>query len=125
MTFIVSPYSRIAVDGDQMERLAFLPPIPALDNTFGALLLGTFCGLILFGITLHQGYRYVRFPAYDKDSIIIKGTVATVLILETLHSALALHVCYFYLVKQYFDPLALLKGTWYVGLSGYAPELRD
>ncbi|EIW55352.1 uncharacterized protein TRAVEDRAFT_51476 [Trametes versicolor FP-101664 SS1] len=50
------------------EDLAFAIKVPALDNTFGALLLGTFLGLVLYGLTLHQGYRYTRFPAYDKDS---------------------------------------------------------
>lgn len=83
----------------------------------------------LYGLTLHQGYRYTRFPAYDKDSKYIKCTVrfldgryaslhrspsrlggrrpvcgyvvfatcaplteCSLSILETLHSALALHV---------------------------------
>ncbi|KAI0367702.1 hypothetical protein BV20DRAFT_546281 [Pilatotrama ljubarskyi] len=112
MSSVVSPDSRVAVNLDAIERLAFLPEPPALDDTFGALLIGTFCGLILFGITLHQGYRYFRYPAYDKDSVFIKGTVAIVLILETFHTALALHVCYYYLVTKYFQPLALLRGTW-------------
>ncbi|KAH9848345.1 hypothetical protein C2E23DRAFT_439283 [Lenzites betulinus] len=96
------------------ERLGLLPvAVPALDNTAGALLIGTFLGLILFGVTLHQGYRYTRFPAYERDSVYIKYTVAVVLVLETLHSALALHVCYYYLVTNYFNPLALLKrGPW-------------
>ncbi|KAI0642537.1 hypothetical protein C8Q79DRAFT_1013219 [Trametes meyenii] len=92
--------------------LGIIPNIPALDNTFGALLIGTFGGLVLFGVTLHQGYRYIRFPAYDKDAFYIKCTVAVVLILETIHSVLAMHVCYHYLVTKYFQPLALLKGTW-------------
>lgn len=132
------------------EDLAFAIKVPALDNTFGALLLGTFLGLVyvhfafqtsqshrscpmrrLYGLTLHQGYRYTRFPAYDKDSKYIKCTASfpdgryapvrrlhlrlggrrtvgghvgmflrvfvdslrwPVSILETLHSALALHV---------------------------------
>ncbi|KAI0676586.1 hypothetical protein C8Q78DRAFT_32769 [Trametes maxima] len=32
--------------------------------------------------------------------------------LETVHSVFAMHVCYHYLVTKYFQPLALLKGTW-------------
>ncbi|KAI0630989.1 hypothetical protein C8Q77DRAFT_1159709 [Trametes polyzona] len=94
------------------EQLSLLIKFPALDNTFGALLIGTFLGLILYGLTLHQGYRYLRFPAYDHDSLYIKWTVAAVIILETLHSALALHVCYYYLVSNYFKPQVLLHGTW-------------
>ncbi|KAJ8480917.1 hypothetical protein ONZ51_g6352 [Trametes cubensis] len=50
--------------------------LPALDNTFGALLLGSFLGFILYGLTVHQVYRYFRFPAYEKDPVYVKYTVS-------------------------------------------------
>ncbi|OJT15861.1 hypothetical protein TRAPUB_1513 [Trametes pubescens] len=58
------------------DPLALLPKVPALDNTFGAVLLGTFVGLILYGLTLHQSYRYLRL--YPNDSRALKCLVAFV-----------------------------------------------
>ncbi|KAI0332865.1 hypothetical protein GY45DRAFT_1368857 [Cubamyces sp. BRFM 1775] len=102
-----------AASGSSVAAPPLLPiKVPALDNTFGALLLGSFFGFILYGLTLHQVYRYFRFPAYEKDPIYVKLTVISVLILETLHTALAMHLCYYYLVQNYFRPQALLKGIW-------------
>nr|VWP02583.1 Cytochrome P450 monooxygenase AKT7 (EC (AK-toxin biosynthesis protein 7) [Ganoderma boninense] len=95
--------------------LDLLPKIPHLDNTFGAVLIGTFIGLILYGITLHQSYRYFRM--YPADSQILKCLVGFVLVLETISSALSMHVCYHYLVTNYFNPLALIGGEWSLNVS--------
>ncbi|KAI9069804.1 hypothetical protein FKP32DRAFT_37562 [Trametes sanguinea] len=92
------------------DPLALLPKPPALDNTFGALLLGTFGGLLLFGVTAHQAYRYFRM--YPDDGRILKGLVAAVMVVETIASILSMHVCYHYLVKNFFQPQALLFGIW-------------
>ncbi|KAJ8473038.1 hypothetical protein ONZ51_g8118 [Trametes cubensis] len=96
--------------------LAGLPPIPALDNTFGALLIGTFVGLIQYGWTAHQCYRYYRM--YSADTWILKTLVTAVLVLETFHSVLCMHICYYYLTTNYFNPLALQKGVWSINLLG-------
>ncbi|KAH9902502.1 hypothetical protein C8Q73DRAFT_777786 [Cubamyces lactineus] len=32
--------------------------------------------------------------------------------LETFHTALCIHMCYYYLTTNYFNPLALLSGVW-------------
>ncbi|KAI0665488.1 hypothetical protein C8Q78DRAFT_986430, partial [Trametes maxima] len=95
--------------------LALLPQIPALDNTFGALLIGTFVGLIQYGWTAHQCYRYFRM--YPADTWILKSLVTVVLVLETFHSALCMHICYYYLTTNYFNPLALQKGVWSINVS--------
>ncbi|KAH9939275.1 uncharacterized protein BXZ73DRAFT_99479 [Epithele typhae] len=50
-----------------------LPSIPALDNTFGALLVGTFVGLVLYGITLLQALNY--FCTYPHDPRLLKFVV--------------------------------------------------
>ncbi|KAI0706370.1 hypothetical protein C8Q76DRAFT_156810 [Earliella scabrosa] len=95
----------------------FLPPllqVPALDDTFGSVLVGTFVGLLLYGITLHQSYRYGR--NYTKDRTILKALVATVLLLETFNTVLSAHICYYYLVSNYFEPRKLLFGSWSVRL---------
>ncbi|KAI0357947.1 hypothetical protein OH77DRAFT_1519237 [Trametes cingulata] len=96
------------------DPFALLPKLPALDNTFGAVLLGTFLGLILYGLTLHQSYRYFRL--YPADSRILKSLVAVVILLETVTSIFSMHVCYYYLTSNYFNPTALLHGIWSINL---------
>ncbi|KAM5544677.1 hypothetical protein V8D89_001575 [Ganoderma adspersum] len=54
-----------------------LPKIPSLDNTYGALMLGTFCGLMLYGLAVH-------LPSYKKDATYIKVMVAFVLCFQFL-----------------------------------------
>ncbi|KAI0656481.1 hypothetical protein C8Q70DRAFT_1108332 [Cubamyces menziesii] len=88
------------------------PNIPALDNTYGAMMLGTFIGLILYGVNVHQNYRYVRSKEFKTDSTYVKAMVAIVFTLETLHSVIAMHSVYYYVVRNYFNPLVLFHGSW-------------
>ncbi|KAH9902490.1 hypothetical protein C8Q73DRAFT_785159 [Cubamyces lactineus] len=90
--------------------LDFLPPVPSLNNSFGAFLIATFLGLMLYGLTLHQSYRYYRL--FREDIELIKAIVFSTVILETVHIVLCMHICYYYLVTNYFNPLALLDGVW-------------
>ncbi|KAI0636134.1 hypothetical protein C8Q77DRAFT_1155841 [Trametes polyzona] len=93
-----------------VNPLDLLPKVPSLDNTFGSFLIATFIGLIMYGLTLHQTYRYYRlFPG---DALVLRMIVVCTLLLETLHIVLCMHVCYYYLVTNYFDPTALLDGVW-------------
>ncbi|KAM5544715.1 hypothetical protein V8D89_001613 [Ganoderma adspersum] len=85
---------------------------PALDNTFGAILIGTFLGLMLYGLSLHQTYRYFRM--YPRDTLLLKATIICLSVLDTVHSIACMHASYFYLVTNYFKPLALLSGVWSV-----------
>ncbi|KAM5540660.1 hypothetical protein V8D89_005691 [Ganoderma adspersum] len=67
-----------------------------LDKTFGAFLLGTFLGLILYGLIIQQAYRYYR--TFQSDDSFIRLLVAVVLAFETLHTALTMYLwyCYYY-----------------------------
>ncbi|KAI0767157.1 hypothetical protein C8Q74DRAFT_934848 [Fomes fomentarius] len=85
-----------------------LPSLPALDDTYGALLLGCFAGLISYGVLIHQAYRYVR--VYADDHLVNKCFVLCVVVLDTVHNIVCMHACYAYLVTNYFKPLALLRG---------------
>ncbi|OSD00603.1 hypothetical protein PYCCODRAFT_1437192 [Trametes coccinea BRFM310] len=109
------------------DTLASLLEIPALDNTFGALLLGTFGGLLLFGVTANQAYRY--FHMYTADGWVLKGLVTAVVIVETVTAILSMHVCYYYLVKNYLKPQVLLRGVWSIDvfplLSGISMALSQ
>ncbi|KAI0788234.1 hypothetical protein C8Q74DRAFT_668293 [Fomes fomentarius] len=85
------------------------PPV-SLDGTFGAILIGTFIGLVLYGMVIHQTYRYSVL--YREDGVWLKSLVAIIFILETFHIVSSTHICYFYLVKHYDDPKRLLTGAW-------------
>ncbi|KAI0808231.1 hypothetical protein C8Q74DRAFT_122555 [Fomes fomentarius] len=89
---------------------------PPLDNTFGAMLIGTFVGLIQYGWTAHQCYRYFR--VYSEDTWRLKCLVTSILTLETLHSMLCIHICYYYLTTNYSNPGALEEGVWSINLLG-------
>ncbi|EJF56512.1 hypothetical protein BD309DRAFT_962657 [Dichomitus squalens] len=81
-----------------------------LPGSYGSILLGTFGGLLLYGLSVHQTYRYMR--SFSKDAVYIRWLVISVMILETLHLIATMHTCYFYLVQNYFAPLVLLNGVW-------------
>ncbi|KAI0648816.1 hypothetical protein C8Q79DRAFT_475128 [Trametes meyenii] len=94
------------------DPYAFLPQAPALDNTYGVGLIGTALGLMLFGLTVHQVYRYFRL--YPTDPTYVKVYVIVLLAVETFHIILSLHSCYFYLITNYLQPGAFLIPVWSV-----------
>ncbi|KAF8879395.1 hypothetical protein BD779DRAFT_1552133 [Infundibulicybe gibba] len=88
---------------------------PSIENTFGALLLGSFFTCILYGLTTHQTYRYFRL--YPGDHWNYKFLVSFTWLLDTLHTCMVIHLCYFYLVLGYFDPSSLENSIWYAPLN--------
>jgi len=80
-----------------------------LASTFGAYTIGTFISAVLLGITCNQVYRY--FHKYS-DPLIIKLTVASLLVFELLHSAFSMHAVYFYVITNWGNPFALLESVW-------------
>ncbi|KAI0709728.1 hypothetical protein C8Q76DRAFT_798527 [Earliella scabrosa] len=56
---------------DSSPSTLLLFELPSLDNSFGAVLLGTFGSLMLYGMTLHQCVRY--FGRYPTDRRWLKG----------------------------------------------------
>ncbi|EIW53731.1 uncharacterized protein TRAVEDRAFT_52851 [Trametes versicolor FP-101664 SS1] len=93
----------------QVPASIALPQIPSLDNTFGALAVGT-----LYGVCMHQAYRYFRL--YPNDSTWLKSLVAVVLVLETFTSILGAHACYYHLITNYFQPQTLARPSWSIKL---------
>ncbi|TBU39891.1 hypothetical protein BD309DRAFT_1049388 [Dichomitus squalens] len=75
-----------------------LPSVPSLDNTFGAGLIGTFLGLILYGLTVHQTLTYFR--VYTADAFLLKFMAAlrSVLLmllrlLDAGNAVVTMHAC--------------------------------
>ncbi|KAM5534311.1 hypothetical protein V8D89_012039 [Ganoderma adspersum] len=75
----------------QLRTLSGYSPSPPLDETFGAVLIGTFFSLMLYGITLHQTFRY--HALYPSDRPLLKFAVYSTVILETAHMVLSCHTC--------------------------------
>ncbi|KAI0667846.1 hypothetical protein C8Q78DRAFT_1081729 [Trametes maxima] len=84
-----------------LDPFAFLPQAPALDNTYGAGLIGTALGLMYFRL-------------YPTDPTYVKVYVIVLLAVETFHIVLSLHSCYFYLITNYLQPGAFLIPIWSV-----------
>ncbi|OBZ66890.1 hypothetical protein A0H81_13211 [Grifola frondosa] len=103
--------------------------VPSLDDTFGALLIGTCLAAMLYGLTTHQCYRYLRL--YPADGWGLKSMVACLWLLDTFHTTLSVHTwwaipyighltqhlislipSYFYLVTSYSNPESLPNGVW-------------
>ncbi|KAH9933575.1 uncharacterized protein BXZ73DRAFT_77201 [Epithele typhae] len=127
----------------EAPQTAVPPPLPSLDNTLGALLLGTFFGLILYGVVIHQAYRYFRL--FPQDGRLIRAflmrqgsissgcrtQVVAIMFLETVHTITCMHASYWYTVTNYFQPTALLFAPWSIqflratALSQYVKTLVE
>ncbi|TBU39312.1 hypothetical protein BD309DRAFT_443287 [Dichomitus squalens] len=70
-------------------------------KTYGSVLLGTYLSLILYGGILHQTYRY--FGAYPEDKKGLKIIVSLTVLLETVHTAACIYICYKALVTDHSD----------------------
>ncbi|KAH9933595.1 uncharacterized protein BXZ73DRAFT_100977 [Epithele typhae] len=81
--------------------------VSGLDDTFGAILICTFLGFMLFGLTVHQSYQY--FSMYWTDSRRLKVMVALLV--------------YYYLITSFFQPDKLEYGTWSMRLTPVSAAL--
>ncbi|EIW57916.1 uncharacterized protein TRAVEDRAFT_48939 [Trametes versicolor FP-101664 SS1] len=97
------------------ESIPALPKVPPLDNTVGVVLLCTFLGCMLFGLTIHQTYRYFRL--YPTDGWRLKTFVTVLFVLDVFHTVLTIHMCHFYLINNYFNPARLVEGVWSIRMS--------
>ncbi|KAF8963151.1 hypothetical protein BDZ97DRAFT_1051936 [Flammula alnicola] len=81
-----------------------------LDNTLGAAFLGNIIAGVLYGITCLQTYVY--YKKSQGDHISFRVLIYALWVLDTFHLALVTHALYFYLIKSYSNPLALLSPNW-------------
>ncbi|KAK0492362.1 hypothetical protein EDD18DRAFT_511732 [Armillaria luteobubalina] len=84
--------------------------LPALDNTMGALLIGTIVAASIWGSSILHTYEY--YSDYPKDHIGMKCVVAIVCLLDTMHQIFITHALYIYLIKGFANPLILTKLLW-------------
>ncbi|KAF6758129.1 hypothetical protein DFP72DRAFT_213445 [Ephemerocybe angulata] len=86
-----------------------------LTTSFGATLLGTFFSAILYGLTVHQTYRYYRQYTIDRASL--KLLVLALWVFDTLQTVLSMHTSYSFLVNHFGEPETLLYSNWSFRLS--------
>lgn len=85
--------------------------MPDIRLTLGPMLIGVFLNMILYGVLLVQMYSYYR--TYKADKPWIKYLVLYLFIIETLNTALDIHIMY--------EPLILQHGT--AAMTTYFPTL--
>ncbi|KAH9902421.1 hypothetical protein C8Q73DRAFT_785103 [Cubamyces lactineus] len=105
------------------------PAMPSLGPTYGAVLMGTLVCSALYGLALHQGYRYYRM--YHSDPMLLKLYVSNYRpsqrlaeltisrLFDTVQTVLTIHTCYWYLVTNAFDPSRLYTGICFYGRQVY------
>jgi len=86
-----------------------------LGYTVGVLLICSILTAIGFGVTSMQTYLWYRH--YPRDARHIRIVVWSVTCLDITHIVLAIHMCYYYLVLNYYNPEALTKAVWSFGVS--------
>ncbi|KAJ6487078.1 hypothetical protein C8R47DRAFT_1127677 [Mycena vitilis] len=77
-------------------------PLPPLDSTLGAILVGGVVSTYLFGIATLQVYYYFR--KYSDDSLWLKWMVAVVWMIELGHTIFSWHAIYTVAVTFYCQP---------------------
>ncbi|KAH7923814.1 hypothetical protein BV22DRAFT_1130327 [Leucogyrophana mollusca] len=90
-------------------------PVPELNldlnNTFGALFIGSTLAAILFGFTNVQAFVY--FQNHRGSGItFFKLVICYLWILDAIHLAFVAHMIYYYLINNYANPLALPVIVW-------------
>jgi len=88
-----------------------------IDETFGALYIGTVIAMVLFGITILQTYFY--YLHYNHDSLLPKLLVMSICLLDCVHSVAICHANYYYLVSGLQYPAHFRNAIW----SLYVPGL--
>ncbi|KAJ8486839.1 hypothetical protein ONZ51_g4589 [Trametes cubensis] len=84
---------------------------PSLDSSIGALLIGTFISLILYGVNILQLFTYFSLH-YRSESTPLRALILIFTLLETFHTIAPMHTCYYYMVTNYSHPTVLADSVW-------------
>ncbi|KAJ3516516.1 hypothetical protein NLJ89_g1079 [Agrocybe chaxingu] len=95
--------------------------IPNLDTTLGAAFLGSIFAAVLYGGVCIQSFIYFRRSKTDR--IYFRAIIGALWALDSLHLAFVTHALYYYLIKNYSNPLALLSLNWSIMSQVYVTDL--
>ncbi|KAM5544712.1 hypothetical protein V8D89_001610 [Ganoderma adspersum] len=107
-------FNATAAAGSLPTPAQLLLPV-SFDSTLGAMLVGTLISYGVFGVNLHQAWRYHNQYSHS-DTWAIRSVVFGMILADIVHSIQCAHVCYYYLVQNYSRPVALLSGIWTINL---------
>ncbi|KAG6376572.1 hypothetical protein JVT61DRAFT_1550 [Boletus reticuloceps] len=95
------------------------PPILpfSVDNTLGALLIGSLVAAAFWGVTSVQTYIY--YHRYPDDPLFLKLVVVVLWILDTFDACLTSHIAYHYLVTNYMNPKSIAIPVWTLIVSHF------
>ncbi|KAI0785283.1 hypothetical protein C8Q75DRAFT_335656 [Abortiporus biennis] len=82
-----------------------------LDNTVGAVFIGMVVTATLYGITCVQLYMYYMHTG-KRDRPAFRTFVAFLWVLDGAQLAFVAHLVYYFVVTNYFNPLALASAPW-------------
>ncbi|KAL1704126.1 hypothetical protein EV121DRAFT_206401 [Schizophyllum commune] len=87
-------------------------PPPHFDPNlkYGPAFIGCIIAGILYGIACNQTYSY--YKGRFQDPKLMRVFVYTLLLLETTHLVLTIHVCYFYMITNYNNSRSTDNPTW-------------
>ncbi|TBU41346.1 hypothetical protein BD309DRAFT_278624 [Dichomitus squalens] len=110
------------------EQVSLSALLTLVTASYAAFLIGTYLSIFLYGLNIHQAYRYLR--AFSTDSLYIRWLVICVLVLETVHFVATIDICYHYLIVNYANPVSLVRGRWslmtlpvWTGLVAFVSQL--
>ncbi|KAF9034075.1 hypothetical protein BJ165DRAFT_745920 [Panaeolus papilionaceus] len=89
---------------------------PKVDGTLGALLLGGVVGTALWGVACVQAYIFYM-DSTTRDRKWLKFMVAFIWLIDTLDSALIVHILYYYMVSNFSNAFAVLKPVCFLRRS--------
>ncbi|KAL4248386.1 hypothetical protein ABKN59_006846 [Abortiporus biennis] len=96
-------------------REQIIAEVHGLRPTMGAIMLGSFICVFLSGIVTMQVFVYYRI--YPKDRMAFKGLVATIWILDMVHTGMVMGANWFYLVENFGDLDSTDAIPWEVATS--------
>ncbi|KAF4618339.1 hypothetical protein D9613_011699 [Agrocybe pediades] len=96
--------------------------VPALDDTFGVVLISTIICTAFWGIGTAQLYWFYN-TYWRRDSNALKLLVAFAWGCDTLQQILLGHLVYYFLIQSYFNPQGLDKYIWSLNVQSLGEAL--
>ncbi|KAL4250720.1 hypothetical protein ABKN59_005491 [Abortiporus biennis] len=98
--------------------------LPKLDDTLGAVFVGVTVSAILYGITCLQTFAYFT-ESSKKDRIVYRVLIGLLWILDGLQLAFTAHLLYYFVITNYFNPVALTSSPWSAEAFNVVTNISD
>ncbi|KAI0790855.1 hypothetical protein C8Q75DRAFT_107881 [Abortiporus biennis] len=98
--------------------------LPKLDGTLGAVFVGVTVSAILYGITCLQTFAYFT-ESSKKDRIVYRVLIGLLWILDGLQLAFTAHLLYYFVITNYFNPVALTSSPWSAEAFNVVTNISD